>query len=99
MAGTDPGGQRPVTHPAPDVKPFDEWNYPYDWPQPDRERGAVRHPEGARSFETAWAVVDSQGKPLGYALVPNLDNIVYELRQLRRALVRSEVAVDLGDLD
>ena len=99
MARTDPGGQRPVTHPAPDTKPFDESNYVWDWPQSDRERGAVRHPEGARSFETAWAVVDTNGRPIGSVLAPGFADLADQLRRLRLSLVLQGTAFDLGDLE
>lgn len=84
MPATDPNGKDPVVKLAPDGKSFDKTNYPMDWSQASRERGAVRK-AGSRSFEDAYAVVNGEGQELLLSTDSVLAAILAELQAAREA--------------
>ena len=61
-----------------------------------REQGKFR-PSGTPRL-TTLAVVDDDGKRIGWAIVPALDELIEEIRLLRKALMLQGTAADLGDL-
>lgn len=77
-----------------DLKPFRLGpNFPGS--SGDRERGKFR--PSAYERLTTIAVVDDDGNPLEIGIAESLQEVVYELRLLRHALVLGGLAADIDE--
>jgi len=61
----------------------------------DRERGKFR--PSATPRQTLVAVSDDEGQPIGRSTEQILEELVYEVRLLRHALVLQGLAADIDD--
>ena len=82
---------------GPDGNSIPERLWPFTWSQPSREKGAMRRPLGGLDYETAWAVVDTDGNRIGSVLVPSNEEIAFWVRAMYAGMVAKGTAEDVTD--
>ena len=92
----------PTNPPFPPTRPFPESRFDSSGGGPDfpgsagdREQGKFRPSAIPRLVQVA--VVDDDGRPVGTALVPNFDELIYWIRAMYMGLVAKGLAEDVTD--